>query len=117
MGALTVSVYDSAHALTPPSAGLTVPWIEPSLSAAKASNPAETTETIAIRNKVTFITWYLQEFAKISCQPPVTRLCRPLNAIRRPPSRHPSPFFTPSVVPLQAAGTGRYTAAVPAGNG
>jgi hypothetical protein len=56
IGAFKVSVYDSAHARTPPSAGLTVPWIEPSLNDIKANNPAMAAERAASRKVVIFIT-------------------------------------------------------------
>src|SRR5579859_39515 len=47
MGARRVSVADSAQARTPPSAGLTVPFIEPAFKWVKANRPA-TTMVVAI---------------------------------------------------------------------
>src|SRR5258707_11511891 len=40
MGALRVSVADSAHARTPPSAGVTVPFMEPTFKWVKANRHA-----------------------------------------------------------------------------
>src|SRR5690242_20131845 len=42
MGALRVSVTDSAQARTPPSGGVTVPFMEPALKCVKANRPAIT---------------------------------------------------------------------------
>ena len=67
-----VCIYDSAHARTPPSGGLTVPRMEPSRREEKPNNPAARAVTIAIRNEVNFIIWCFWKFTKRSCQPSCT---------------------------------------------
>lgn len=58
-GALNVSVDDSAQARTPPSAGETVPLIEPLLRLLKANSPAAANVITASLIPVNFI---LREF-------------------------------------------------------
>src|SRR5882762_1331278 len=61
ISACSVSVEDSAQARTAPSAGDTVPLIDPDLSVLNANNPAATAVTAASLNLVNFINRELKD--------------------------------------------------------
>src|SRR5882724_3524394 len=61
ISALSVSVEDSAHARTAPSAGDTVPLMDPDFNVLNANNPAATAVTAASLNLVNFINRELKD--------------------------------------------------------